>query len=294
MAENFEEQFLLMLVPYEQTSFSYYPSSSPNAGKPIPIDPVKYADAWTKEVRNDIVAISKTKVGSLLLNAIKDEGKVVTIRPKDQDYCNSGGYPGDILFNGSTPAGQLQIGTGHDLLFNPDTYSVGSKCESQHIQMGGFHIESNEILAHELVHTLRIVSGKYSETKLGKGLSFYDNNEEFNAVLVQGIYASERKMPIRSSHFRHFEIDKELDSSMKFFKSSSETFMWVERFCLDHPKFTRGFTHIHVRFNPIRAYYECSPQVKTLLRSATARRRDTVMPVVKAAVDFLRKEFRTP
>ena len=158
--------------------------------------------------------------------------------------------------------------------------------------MGGYHIDSDETLVHELVHAFRKIAGKNNQRPLGKGLSFYENSEEFDAVLVQGIYASERRKPVRSSHFHHYKIDQELNSSLKFFKSGQETFQWVEKFCQENPGFTRGIAEFDLPFNPINSYYFDREQVKRLARSATAERRDRQMPVVKELVDFLKKELR--
>ena len=287
MSDNFEEQFLLMVVPYDKSFDGYYPSSHPKGGQLIPVEPIPNADVWIKAVREDLKKISQTKVGNLLLRSIKYHGKVITIRPIRADYCNS------VTWEGVTTHSKdnLQIGTGADIQFNPETYKIGGTCETKHLQMGGFHIESHETLLHELVHAFRKVSGKLSITGVGKGLSFYGNNEEFNAVLVQGIYASERRTPVRSSHFHHFEIDKELSGSLKFFQTSSEAFYYVEKFCLENPGFTKGFINVDAGFNPINAYYNDKELAKQFSRSATAKRRDMAMPILKATINFLREHL---
>lgn len=272
MSVNFEEQFLLMLMPYDRMN-DFYDEGHPKWGHPKPPEPIKNADAWEKAVREDIRKISQTKVGSLLLRSIKHYGKVVAIRPHLTTKCNAVTQPGD------------KVGSGADIVFNPDTYKVGGTCSNNYIRMGGFHIESHEVLVHELVHAFRKVSGKEKTIPLGKGLNFYDNNEDFNAVLVQGIYASERRTPIRASHFRHFEIDKELNGSLKFFKSSSEAFKYVEKFCMENPGFTRGFININTHFNPINAYYQDKEIARQFSRSAFAHGLDALVPIVAKFVN---------
>jgi hypothetical protein len=291
MADNFEEQFLLFLVPYDRTDIHYVtPPGRPDLLANVPVLPSPFADAdgWTKAVRSDIMKIAGSKVGSHLLRSIKFHGQVITIRPKQADDCNSVTGEG---FNVSNSA-DLSVGTGADVIYNPGTYATGGKCQAKSVAIGGYSTESHEVLFHELVHAFRHVSGKLNKTVLGKGLSFYENNEEFDAVLMQGIYASERRRPVRSSHFKHFEIDKELNSSMRFFKSGEETFNWVEKFCMDNPGFTRGIAEIDLAFNPINSYYYDREIVRKLGRSSTASRRDKLMPTVKAVVDFLRNELR--
>lgn len=272
MSVNFEEQFLLMLIPYDRM-VDAYEEGHPQWGHPKPPEPIKNADVWEKAVREDIKKISQTKVGSLLLRSIKHYGKAVAIRPHLTAKCNAITQPGD------------EVGTGADIVFNPDTYKIGGTCANKYIRMGGFHIESHEILLHELVHAFRKVSGKEKTTYLGKGLIFYDDNEDFNAVLVQGIYASELRKPIRASHFRHFEINKELNGSLKFFKSSSDAFKYVEKFCLENPGFTKGFININTHFNPINAYYQDREIARQFSRSAFARGLDVITPIVANLVN---------
>ena len=160
------------------------------------------------------------------------------------------------------------------------------------LDSGGFHVESNEVLLHELVHAFRHATGKLDKQGLDNGLAFYEDNEEFNAVLMQGIYASERKTPVRASHFGKYELHREFDTSISFFKQSTEAFKWVEKFCNDHPGFTRRLATIPLRFNPIRAYYLFSPQAKRMARSVFAKESDKLVPPLKAAVMQLRQVIR--
>jgi len=291
MADNFEEQFLLFLVPYDKVGISYVPPAGrPDLPASVPVFPPAFSngDAWTTAVRSDIVKISSTKVGRLLLCSIKFHGKVVTIRPKDAADCNSVTWDGDTLSHSAN----MTLRTGADIQYNPDTYAVGGKCSAKDLAMGGYHVQSHEVLLHELTHAFRHVSGKDNIVGLKKGLSFYGNNEEFNAVLIQGIYASERRTPIRSSHFHHFEMDKDLSTSMRFFKSGEETFKYVEKFCQENPGFTRAIAELDLPFNPINSYYYDREQIKNLGKSTLAKSRDTTMPMAKVVVEFLKKEFK--
>jgi len=290
MADNFEDQYLLSLVPLNNTSTFYVtPPGRPDLPANVPAhdDPIPNADAWIAAVRNDIIKISQTRVGSLLLRSIRFHGQVITIRPKGLNDCNSGTLPGDTAFHGP----DVDYITGADIVFSPDHYAAGGKCRLSDLAMGGYAIDSDEILFHELVHAFRQVSGKLKAQGLGKGLTFYGTNEEFNAVLVQGIYASERKKPIRSSHWHHFEIDKNLSTSMRFFQSGEETFKWVEKFCQENPGFTKALAQIDLPFNPINSYYY-DPEVKTYGRSRVAKSRDTMMPPAKMVVEFLKEHVR--
>lgn len=292
MPDNFEEQFLLMLVPYDKTFVHYVPPKGrPDLPSNVPVlpDPIKNADSWTQAVRNDIINISKTKVGSHLLRSIKLYGHVINIRPLDESVCNAFTSGDDIPFYTKD---NLAIGTGGDILFNPFALQKGGKCSDKYVNLGGIHIESHESLLHELVHTFRKISGKLKRDPVRKGLSFYGDNEEFIAVMVQGIYASERKKPIRASHTGHFEINKELNTSLKFYKSGTETFKLVDAFCRENPGFTKGIAEIDTAFNPINAYYYDRGLVMRLSNSAMAQGRDNIIPKAERLIKFLRKEFK--
>jgi len=52
----------------------------------------------------------------------------------------------------------------------------------------------DDALVHELVHALRVLRGKYLQ--LPTRSKAYKNEEEFFAILVQNVYASEKGMPI--------------------------------------------------------------------------------------------------
>jgi len=261
----FEERFLIFVSSTPLAQLPNYPFATP--------------ESWAAGVRADLLFISQTRVGALLLRSIRSHSRVVFIEPHAQGlwYCNAITGPEDLI--------------GARVQYNPGHLGPGSQCAQRDVAVGGYANQSNETLLHELVHALRWVSGKNHTKAVSGGLSFYDNKEEFIAVLTQGIYASELKRPIRSSHFLHFEIDKELEGSFDFFKTGADTYKYVKAFCHENPFFTRGLADIDVPFNPIRAYYLKPAQAKAYSHSHTARRRDHLMPIVKAAKEYLREFF---
>lgn len=286
MSVNFEEQFLLVLSPYDR-NVDAYGEDDPRWGHMKPPEPIKNANPWTRAVREDIKKISETKVGNLLLRSIKYHGQIITIRPKQSNDCNSETAPGDEIHSQDNRS----IVTGATIKFDPEMYKLSGACETKHLAMGGFHIESHETLVHELVHAFRLISGKFKAKTASKGLSFYNSNEEFNAILVQGIYASERRTQVRASHFHHFEIDKNLNGSLKFFQGSSEAFRYVEKFCVENPGFTKGFININTHFNPINAYYQDREIARQFSKSAYANGRDAMIPIVRTTIKFLEKNL---
>jgi hypothetical protein len=266
--ERFERQYLIFLAEnYDKNPFN----NSFNL------------ENWKGLVLNDLNSIESSKIGTLLLRSISYWGNTLWIVPllqKEEDNCNSVTEPPDIL-------------TGPSIHYSPMSLGKGSFCGNQDVWLYGYLNLSYEALFHEMVHALRWVSGKNNKgVTLGKGLSFYDNKEEFIAVLVQGIWASELKRPIRSSHYRHLEIDDELKGSYKFFASGTDTYRMVKEFCSENHGFTSAIACIDVPFNPIRAFYFKPAVVKNIsLKSSLAKDRDKAKPLIKAAKDFIKAEL---
>jgi hypothetical protein len=130
----------------------------------------------------------------------------------------------------------------------------------------------------------------YSRTT--NGFAFYDDPEELYAVLVQGIYASEGKTPVRSSHTGHYPIDKQLDKSFEFYKTGTESFDLIGRFCTENPGFTREIACIETHFSPIRAYYFTPAAAKQMVQSKFAKARDQAEPLFNGAYHWLLNQFR--
>jgi len=274
-----EEKFNIYLVPEP------YRSALPPTPSPAP-DLI-----WLNAVRRDIEKISKSKVGSALLNSIKYHGVVITIQPMQPGVCDDNTWPIEDDLHTGVPS--LSITEGPNIWFSPEQHSLDSQCEARHKVFGQLHIQSDEVLLHELVHALRMVSFKRAATRpvIGKGLALYGDTEEFIAVLVQGIYASELGRGVRASHTRHFPIDERLKGSFEFFQSGSETFKLIKQFCVDNPGFTRALSCIETRFNPLRAYYSDPGKAARMSTTRLARDRDKFQPLIKDGYDLLRKSF---
>ena len=276
---NFEELFNIFLVPqHHQPAFPKPKQLAPDL-------------AWLNRVRQDIVTISKTKVGDALFRSIKYHGIIVTIQPNIPGTCGDGTWPIDDDLHTGNP--RLMISQGMSIWFSPEHHDLGHKCEARYKVFGQLHIESHEVLLHELVHAFRMASFRLDRSvKATKGFAFYDTREEIYAVLIQGIYASERGTGIRASHTRHFPIDPKLDSSLEFFRSGSEAFKIVENFCKENPGFTKMVAEVRTRFNPIRAYYCWRIEAKKMSLSKLARDRDAVQPVFKDLYEMMRHNLK--
>lgn len=278
---NWEEQFGIFLIPESHRSrFPPTPNPAPDVW-------------WEQSVRVDLRTISATRVGNALLRAIKFQGVIVSIQKQMPGFCGDDTFPiDDDLFTGDP---QLQITMGPTISYAPEQHSFNHSCEkTRYGGFGQFWIEGHEVLLHELVHAFRMVSFKRPANRpiTTKGFSSYHDTEELYAVLIQGIYASERKKPVRSSHTGHYPIDQKLDGSLEFYKTGTESFDLVKRFCTENPGFTKSIACIETHFNPIRAYYFTPAAAKQMAQSKLAKTRDQIQPMFNDAYTWLRHQFR--
>lgn len=269
LREKFEKQYLIMLTD-SVTSLQNAPDYT--------------LQKWIDLVLADLTAIEATSIGNLLLRSIAFHRKVVMIQalwgsPLSPGMCNAQTGPEPDL--------------GAFIQYTPNYLGPGSRCDLENIQKGGYSILSNETLFHELVHALRWSSGKNNKGVVtDKGLVFYGNKEEFIAVVVQGIYGSARGRPVRASHTGRTAIDPELNGSYKFYAVGSEAYKFMKEFCMENAGFTGALAQFDVPFNPVRAYYEKPAVAKSISeRSPIAKRRDAIMPIAKAARDFILEEI---
>lgn len=240
-------------------------------------------EAWKSLVLKDLHTIESSKIGNLLLRSIGYWGMPVWIEPllaaKPQELCDSKTEPPAM--------------TGPEIFYSPMSIGAGTFCGNHDVSLGGYLNLSYETLFHEMVHALRWASGKNNkQVSPGKGLSFYGDKEEFIAVLVQGIWASELKRPIRASHTGHFTIDEALKGSFNFFASGTDTYRYVKEFCTENVGFTTALSQVNVSFNPVRAYYYKPALAKEIShKSPLAKNRDVMMPVVRATKQYIRDQL---
>ncbi len=272
----FEESYNIFLVaePHRPTL-----PSSPNPAPDL---------VWESAVRNDLQRIAATKIGSALLNSIRWHGIPVIIQPMLTGKCGEGTWPSDDYI---PPGQQSNVSTGPTVWYSPENHDLSHKCEAKYKVFGQIHIEGHEVLLHELVHAFRMVSNKLRPIGTGKGFALYNTTEEVNAVIVQGIYASEIGRRVRASHTRHFEIDKELDGSFEFYQSGTDSYRYVKDFCTQNPGFTRMVARVYTRFNPIRAYYFDPRKAERMSQTKLAKQRDMLQPIKRDVFSFLQRAF---
>jgi hypothetical protein len=108
-----------------------------------------------------------------------------------------------------------------------------------------------------MLHATRQLRGLFNPVPLA---FLYDTEEEFFAILLANIYASETGRPIdlRSDHHSFEHLDT--DTNVKFLPKrdmSDYRYRLVDKLVHQEPKMVRELERVkHVPFNPIRRYYE--------------------------------------
>jgi len=186
------------------------------------------------------------------LNAFASPKNVVQATLKGQPVRN--GANGAVLLDGK---GNQWTGTGEgseaDISFTPRNWTrycgqqkKGHKC--------GAH--SDEVLFHEMIHATRELRGVFNPVPLGY---FYDTEEEFFAILIANLYASETGRPIdlRSDHhsFNHLTTDT---NALFLPKRDEQDYRYrlVGKLITQEPRLALELRAVHAPFNPIRRYFE--------------------------------------
>ncbi|MEI9984978.1 MAG: M91 family zinc metallopeptidase [Aliidongia sp.] len=154
-------------------------------------------------------------------------------------------------------------GSDSDVSFTPVIWTKYCN-QNKHAHRSG--AQPDEILFHEMTHATRQMRGVFDPQPLG---FLYDTEEEFFAILLANIYASEtgRSLDLRSDHhtFEHLTTDTNATFLPK--KDASDyRYRLVEKLIRQEPKMAHELNMLkHVSFNPIRRYHELqrtSVQVK--------------------------------
>jgi hypothetical protein len=130
-------------------------------------------------------------------------------------------------------------GTGSDTKvgFDPRQYN-GSR--------GPGH-RADEILVHELVHSLRSCLGLV-DCQRPDGIGDYDNVEEFYAVLLANIYMSEKgRSPLRAGHHEYLPLARPEEFHKSFLAESLIGRLWAQQ-----GVFVKAVARVDCKFNPIR------------------------------------------
>lgn len=156
--------------------------------------------------------------------------------------------------------GRIQMGTGRGtdtiIDYTPTVWHT-SELREAFPPMGPGTL-SDEVLLHEMIHGLRQMRGLAHNIPR----QFYDTEEEFIAILITNIYASETgQVMLRGEHrsFMMMTVDQQADFCND--RQNQESIRRLER---QQPAMTQAIARVTCPFNPIR---------RVLMRDLAARAR---------------------
>jgi hypothetical protein len=124
------------------------------------------------------------------------------------------------------------------------------------------NVRPDDMLVHELVHSLREMRGQLNLIPTRNAI--YDNQEEYFAILLQNIYASEKGLTMfRGNHRSYGPLPKSLSTSETFLGKGQrplsmeqlENRQLVSRLTNECLILCRNvLSHVQAAFNPIREY----------------------------------------
>jgi len=220
----------------------------------IQIDPGDRPDKarFINGVRDLLTKVLGSQAGRALAASLRYQDKAVLLVPYDSDG------PGD------SNAQESWWGAKAEDNFSTVAFTPGvSGCVSCSSKSSGHRFAHlpQEVLFHELVHSLRRTSGHMHKWNLaGSRLASYTHSEEFVAILTTNIYISDvtnhHKTGLRADHQGHEPLDPRLAGSFKFFSSGTKAFNLIANFCEENHGFTTMLSHVHAPFNPVKAYLQ--------------------------------------
>jgi hypothetical protein len=206
-------------------------------------------DLYLLGVRTDLTRILKSDAGRHLAAALRYHKKQVLLVP----YPGQDGNAQEWWWGNSSKDNHSMV------RFTPTNGRSPCGAEIRKKQPASL---PHEVLFHELVHSLRRISGKMHRFSLwGNGtLSGQGNNEEFIAIMVTNIFISDvtnaYKTGLRDDWLSHSPLDPALAESYRFFALGTKAFNLIATFCDDNPGFTQMLSKVRAHFNPIAAYYK--------------------------------------
>jgi hypothetical protein len=209
------------------------------------------ADDFEAEAQAPFWQIADSGVGRAVLHGLDQAGKTVNviwetransaaINKNDETLASKPRVDcGPLIPNSPEPIRGIGTGRGSDTRvgFDPTKYN-GTR--------GPGH-RADEILLHELVHSLRSCQGLV-DCQRPDGIGDYDNVEEFYAVLLANIYMSEKgRSPLRADHHDYHPLMRPEEFHKSFLAESLIGQLWTQQRAL-----VQAVAAVDCAFNPIR------------------------------------------
>jgi Effector protein len=242
-------------------------------------------DDYPQKMNAVYTMISGNPVGKVIIDDIKATSRDLTFKPRKQTdiakygVCDAGtealdqaaaaprgvggkgpaiwykGYPDDVTTRGVDeryePSNIVtdDKGTGEgssvEIGFDPDNYT--DSCIKR-----GLGSQPDVVLLHEMVHALRMMQGQYN--KVPTKNAFYDDEEEFVAIVIANVYLSQKDAAalLRGNHHDHERLWPPLNTSAGFV-ADKDNYNVLQIYRLTWlPTFTNLAMLVTPQFNPFR------------------------------------------
>ena len=148
------------------------------------------------------------------------------------------------------------IGTGRGsdsaIHYSDDMWLASGCCSAA--PGGGAGAQPDEVLFHEMLHSLREMQGKLNAVPTIGTARDYENEEEFFAVVLTNIYMSSKgSMQLRASHQGFAPLPAALSTSAGFLSDFHNRRILRDQSTQEPGLFTR-LQNVAAPFNPIREY----------------------------------------
>jgi len=195
----------------------------------------------------------------------------MTVIPYEKAELNAFASPTDL--QAATPKGQTEhsgkdgsvlkdakgndligTGTGSDVKISFTPIQFSKYCAQKGVHKCG--AQPDETLFHEMVHGIRDMLGLLNPIALG---FLYDTEEEFFAIVLANIYASEtgRPLDIRADHHGFEHLTTDTDATFLPKKDVTDyRYRLIDKFVHQQGGLAVELSKINCAFNPLRRYFQ--------------------------------------
>ena len=215
-------------------------------------------EEWERKTQDVFRRIEGSQVGRVLLRLINNGHRMLAVRPlaasllgETRSVASNPVHAGEKGAQVKPGDPQLAdgLGSGATIWFDPDTWSGAAKSAADPAN----HMRPDDVLFHECVHVYRYMRGK----AVDKRIDFFENREEFYAVLLTNIYVADLKRPqdLRGSHRLPFDAlgyqqqfaAPQTSEKLFYFQFTSE----IDELCTTMPELTNPLCGLPT-WNPLR------------------------------------------
>jgi hypothetical protein len=223
-------------------------------GHGAPRDQFPTPHAYERAVTGLYHKLHASRTGAAVLESIAHSHQKILVTPYSAADATNFGTFNAFAHQESTRSDPRFAGHDSHVHYSPTTWNRFLLNQHGH-DVAGAH--PDEVLLHETTHALRQVYGVSDPRPLDHA---YDTEEEFFAILVANVYASElhRLHDLRADHHSHHEISASQDTSAEFLPRldpNDYKYRLVKKLVDQEPRLAHKLAHVRAAFNPIRRYF---------------------------------------